>query len=79
LGFDILLENKVPQQGSYIRFSQASGCKPKVLYLIASCLNCLYSMKFEAGMVSRTATVVDFVAVKTSRLNSFQHSKIFCN
>jgi hypothetical protein len=47
------------------------------VYLIASYLNCLHSMKFEAGMVSRTATVVDFVTVKASRLNSFQHLRFF--
>jgi hypothetical protein len=49
----------------------------QVLYLIASCLNCLSSMKFEAGIVFRADTVVNFVTAKTSRLNSFQQPEIF--
>jgi hypothetical protein len=48
----------------------------QVLYLIASLLNCLPSMKVEADMVFRADTVVDFVTVKSSHLNSFQHPKI---
>jgi hypothetical protein len=34
-------------------------------------------MKCETGMVFRTGTVVYFVTVKSSRLYSFQHPKIF--
>jgi hypothetical protein len=39
---------------------------------MASRLSYLYSVKCEVGLPSRTITVVDFVTVKISRLNSIQ-------
>jgi hypothetical protein len=33
----------------------------------------LYSMQFEAGVILGAATVVEFVAAKASRFNSFPH------
>jgi hypothetical protein len=47
------------------------------VYLIANYLNCLHSINFEADIVSRTGTVVDFVTVKSSAFNSFQHPEVF--
>ncbi len=39
------------------------------VYLIASLLSSLQSMKFGVGVLFRVATVVDFVAVKAWHLN----------
>jgi hypothetical protein len=54
--------------------SQAPGANPGALP-IASCLNCLSSMQLGTDVKSRTATAVDFVAVKASRFNSFQQPR----
>ena len=43
----------------------------QVLYLVASCLSYLASIKCEAGSLFRKGTVVDFVAVKTPRFNAW--------
>jgi hypothetical protein len=51
----------------------------QVVYLIASRVNCLLSLRFEANILFHAGTVVDFVTVKTSGFKSFQHPKIFCD
>jgi hypothetical protein len=48
------------------------------VYLRQRRVSCLFSMKFEAGVVLGTATVVDFVAVESSRFNRVQHPEYFC-
>lgn len=49
------------------------------VHLITRRLKSLFSLKFGDGVVSRAATVVDLVKVKTSRLNSSQRANIFRN
>src|SRR6476646_17193 len=53
----------------------ASLVQTQVLCLIANRLNFLPSMRFEAGMVFYAGNVVDFVTVKASSFNSFQHPR----
>ena len=49
----------------------------QVLDLKVSRLTPLSSIRFEADLASWTGTVVDFVTVKTTGFNSFQHPSNF--